>query len=233
MEDSRLRESTNARGSQTDLAQAVEYFERSLAIDASYAPAWAGLAFALMNHAESQTSLEEVLELKRRALEAGEKAVALGPAVASAYVARGYLGAIHDHAWEKARTDLERAIALNPGDGEAYHRYGLVLAAQGRMEDAIAAMSGAVELDPLDAFGWQRLGILYNASGRTARAKDVLGRSLEVSPGHVHAGGYLAQSYLLEGKPREALAVAERSRAHEAFRLLIQASREPRPRDGA
>jgi serine/threonine-protein kinase len=209
-------------GSWDDLAHAVEAFDRSLAIDPSYAPAWAGLAFALTYHAENKERLSEVLEDKRRALEAAEQAVALSPGLARAYVARGYLGAIHGHRWKEAKLDLERAIALGR-DGEAHQLYGFVLAAQGRVPEAIGALKKSAELEPLNVFTWQRLGILYNAVGKFALAQEALRRGVEISPSHLFAGGYLAQSLLLEGKPDEALSVVRELRAHEAFRLLTEA----------
>ncbi len=85
------------RRTQPLLEQAVERFQAVLAADPDYAPAWVGLAEATILLLDSQNtwgnlSREEVVA---RATPALERAIALDPDLADAYVARGLM--YHDH----------------------------------------------------------------------------------------------------------------------------------------
>ncbi len=61
-------------------------------------------------------------------MEAAEKAVALDPVLARAYAVRGLLRMLYQWNWGGARSDLERALAIAPGDALAMKWYGRLLA---------------------------------------------------------------------------------------------------------
>jgi len=50
--------------------------------------------------------------------------------------------------WEKTARELEKAIAVNPNDAQAYHYYGLLHGALGKLEKATELFKHAKELDP-------------------------------------------------------------------------------------
>jgi tetratricopeptide (TPR) repeat protein len=111
--------------------------------------------------------------------------------------------------WVGAKNDIERALALAPGDSYARARYGDLLASLGRLGDAISETSRAAEIDPLSPFAWWRLGGYYNATGQYDLARRAVDRALEAAPGYVYAIRKRAFIDVLAGDPATALAVSE------------------------
>ena len=70
-----------------------------------------------------------------------------------------------------AQADLERALALNPGDSAIQGMYGRLLARVGRLPEAIVAAKKAIELDPLSGWPLDSLGTYLMAGGQFAAAR--------------------------------------------------------------
>ena len=215
------------RGYRDDIRRSVEAFEEALAIDPRYAPAWAGLAWSLEILAGFEpTQLSDLLAMKRRALEAANRAVELGPGQARGYYARGGLRAYYRHEWREAVADLERAISLQGNDSASYRVHGWILGALGRLPDAIASLRKATDLEPLAARGWMILGWLHTSAGDLGQARKAFLRIREIAPDHQIAPYGLAMVHLLEGRAEEALATIRASRAEEEVRLVVEALAE-------
>jgi tetratricopeptide (TPR) repeat protein len=120
--------------------------------------------------------------------------------------------------WQGAHTDLERALALSPGDASTRTQSAILRAALGRLPEAAADARRATELDPLSARSWWILGNIQLRSGRLDLAERALQRSLEISPEHSRAARDLGFIHLLQGRPEAALAAFERS-TDELWRL--------------
>ena len=195
-----------------DYRQATAAYERALALDPEYAPAWAGLAMATYWIANEADTAAAMSEGKGRAMAAAEKAVALAPQLTDAYVVRGFLRGVQRWDWDGARADLERALALNPGDPTIYIRYAqAVLGPRGELSKAIAAAKKATDLDPLSALAWITLGRIYRDDGQLSRAMDAFERSLRIAPHQIYAPFHLANTLVLDKRPAAALAAAELS----------------------
>jgi TolB-like protein/DNA-binding winged helix-turn-helix (wHTH) protein len=124
------------------------YFRQATEIQPDYAAAWAGLAdyygegvadFVL----DPRTSLgpEE---------EAAKRAVALGPDLAEAHQAMAAVYLIGRWDWANADLESQRAISLDPRDGELYYLRSCVLEAMNRNAEAMEAAKKTVELIPLE-----------------------------------------------------------------------------------
>jgi tetratricopeptide (TPR) repeat protein len=77
-------------------------------------------------------------------------------------------------------------------------------------------------VDPLSAVAWWTLGRLYYSDGQLEAAEGALEKSLHIAPEQNFAAGHLAMVRLLQKKPAQSLAAAERSTS-EIFRLLCRA----------
>jgi len=198
-------------GSLESNRRAVMAFERALALDPGYAPAWSGLADALFMLADLDEYSGDMGELERRSLQAADKAVALAPDLADGYSARGWLRVAVKWDWPGARSDLEHALALNPGDAISQLRLGRLDGAIGSLNEASAAASKVAELDPLDADAWLDLGSYRMYTGNFVLARQALDRALEIAPDQFDAVRGRALLSLLDGHTKEALAAFERS----------------------
>ncbi len=205
-----------------DERRAVEAFEKALAIDPAYAPAWSALAVELGNMAGQQKTQAEAVAMLRRALQAAEKAIALAPDLAEGYAARALVRAYLDWDWRGAEDDIHRALALAPGDADTQRRYGILLGMLGRQDEAVAATRRALDLDPLVPANWVNLGGLYVTKGKLALARSAVDRALEISPDMSDAREIAPFLLLLEGQPEGALAATKRA-PNEISRLACTA----------
>jgi adenylate cyclase len=112
---------------QPDMDEAREFYRRAIALDAEYAPAWAGLAMLHALLYEWWGSSDQDLAQADRA---SRIAMELGPELADAHLARAYtlsnLGR-----YDQAREHFEAAIRINPNLFDAYYYYGRAAFAAG------------------------------------------------------------------------------------------------------
>jgi TolB-like protein len=192
------------------LRLAAEAYERALARDPSYAPAWAGLAYTVYHRSDDAPTHAAVMAQRQRARAAAERAVQLAPALAEAVSVRGYLRAFVDYDWAGAQADLDHALKMNPNDADAHRRQASLLAAFGRTKEAIAEARKLVDLDPLGGSSWTKLGLLQQLAGELDGADAAFRRDLERWPGSTPALVGLGRNLLLRSKPADALAVFAR-----------------------
>ncbi|HEV7431641.1 MAG TPA: TIR domain-containing protein, partial [Steroidobacteraceae bacterium] len=208
------------RNSADDSKRAAQVFRKAIALDSAYAAAWAGLADAMFWVADSEPAWTATLPDRTEARAAADKSVALQPDLAYGYLIRALLRVANELDFAGAREDLQRALALEPESAEVLLYYGgTVLTPTGKLPEAIVALRKATKADPLNARAWAFLGgtLIFHGDLRAAHA--ALERSLEISPQQTYAPSWLAQCYLLEGHPAEALKISQRSVA-ESFRLF-------------
>jgi TolB-like protein/Flp pilus assembly protein TadD len=216
-----LGKSSLNRGNQDGLRSALQAYGKAIAIDPNFAAAYAGLGFTEFLVAD-MTGDAEVMQ---RAVTAADRAVALAPDLPDGYVTRGVLRSMHSWDWTGAQADIEKALALDPGDGEAQGLYGHLLASLGRLPEAIATAKKAIKLDPLSGWPWQDLGIYLMASGQIAAARPAISRALELNPEASPMSYSLGLLELLEGHAQEALTVFRRI-GFESFRWCGSAMAE-------
>src|SRR4051812_10530291 len=118
---------------QPDMDQARGLYQRAIALDAEYAPAWAGLAMLYALLYEWWGSTDEDLAQADRACRI---AMELAPELADAHLSRAYtlsnLGR-----YDQAREHFETALRINPNLFDAYYYYGRAAFAAGDIEQSI------------------------------------------------------------------------------------------------
>lgn len=127
---------------QADMDESRQMFERTIALDANYAPAWAGLATVHAQLFEWWGAREDDLQLADRA---SHKAMELAPDLAEAHVARGCVLALRRR-YDEAQTHFEAAARINPQLFDAYYYYGRAAFAHGQVARSADLFRKAAEV---------------------------------------------------------------------------------------
>ncbi len=180
----------------------VGAFEQALALDPTFAPAWAGLASAAVAGMDEGTLAPA--DGFERARAAAAKALALDDTLAEAHVALATVALYHDWSFEEAGAQFARALALDPGRAASHHAYAGFLSAQGRHEEAIAEMETARRLDPLSAAVNGDVGWYFYMARRYDEAIASYRRTLELEPGVRWVRAFLVDALARAGRWKEA-----------------------------
>lgn len=200
----RGRFSWNKR-SDEGMREAIAFFEAAIREDDKYALAWSGLADA---HAIGVDYRTEPVEIGfRKAKELARKALELDNSLAEAHTSLAWVTFIHDWDWVAAEDGFRKAIAANPRYASARQWYAWLLAAMGRMNEAIREGQTAAELDAVSVSIRRGLGSLYFYARDWQQAQLHLRRALAMNPVSTESMTVLAQSLLFGGKAGEAEAV--------------------------
>jgi TolB-like protein len=148
---------------QEGFGRARELFEKALAIDPGYAPAYSGIADSYYGASSIWSKPAEVMPRSRAA---AMKAIELDETLAEAHVSLGVAKTVYDWDWPGAERELKRAIELNPGCAAAHQQYGYYLMAVGRSDEAIASYRRALDLDPLSLVISAQLGFAFYTARR-------------------------------------------------------------------
>jgi len=125
--------------------------------------------------------------------------------------------------WERADQSLQRAIALDPAYTWARDMYAILLAQQGRLDEAIEQLQRARRLDPVTApLGVTDLGFLYSLKGDLESAAEAWQASLELAPDDFRVHRLLGNHFCRRGDFEEAFREFERAMSvvHDRERLL-------------
>lgn len=196
-------------GAPADLMQARECFERALALDASYAPALAGLAnfYAV---AARRGILAPFHETFARTIAYSHQALALDDQLAIPHVHFGVQALyLHDD-WEAAGREFAMAAALEPQYAEGRRFYGVWLGLVNRHDYALREMEAAALLEPDIPHMLSSLAAARLAVGDMDGAEAALVRTLEIDPRHPPARERLLRLYERQHRYGDAVALRER-----------------------
>ena len=185
--------------------KAVEYYERAIAEDSTFARAHAGLAFALEVSPNFTGTPPRALE--QRATQAARRALALDSTLAEAYTA---LGMTHMQAfrWREADQWFRRAVATDPDFAPGGYIYGLYLLRVGRIDEAEEPIRHARHADPLSGTASQMLAYVLSLQGRYDESVVESRRAYELDSSLAVMHSVLAAIMLADGRPDEARALA-------------------------
>jgi TolB-like protein len=193
------------------VAGAVTTFERVVAADPGFAPAYASLAaaYALWS-SYGHAGAPDPYTAYSRALAHADRAILLDRDAAAAYAARGY---VLTRAWAPlpvAEADFHRALALQPSSADTHGWYAHLLVREHRYDEGLAAAARAIELDPV-APG-RRVGYAVDAlaARRYADARREARHAHVLEPGLVWPRALEAMAALLMDDPAGCLDVAPR-----------------------
>jgi tetratricopeptide (TPR) repeat protein len=162
-----------------ELATALGYYQKAIALDPDFAEAHAGYARVAI---EILLGLNTFLTLsaddaRQRAYDSITRALALDPELPRAHIVLGLLQMLdgnNNEAIESAR----KAVSLDPNSAEAFANLALVLTVAGRPTESVPAMETALRLDPNPPSGFLYIwGRVLFMNGKYEQALDVLLRA--------------------------------------------------------
>jgi DNA-binding winged helix-turn-helix (wHTH) protein/TolB-like protein len=187
-----------------ELQQAIEFFNRAIAIDPNYGAAYAGLAdcynmLVVYGRLQPKEGFPKAKEAAARALEIDESS-------AEAHTSMAFIKFRWD--WDRAATEREfqEAIKLKPAYAPAHQWYSSYLVAVERFDEAIAEAKRTEELEPLSFVGSSHLGWIYYLSGQNDKAIEQCRKILELDASSFPARRYLGLAYEAKGMYPEAIA---------------------------
>lgn len=142
------------------LPQAIEAFERAVAIDSSDSRAQAGLSRAHYFLAFFGDIPPGIAFARMR--RAATAALAHDSLLAEAHGQMALVKMLQEWDWAGAEQEFRRALELSPNDAQIHHDYAHFLLALGRQRESLAETGKAVSLDPanpmlISCMGWHSL----------------------------------------------------------------------------
>jgi len=165
-------------------------------------------AYELVNKG---TSLEG-LGRSEEALACYDRALALNPQVAAAWLNKG-LPLTSLGRFEEALASYDRALALNPQYAKAWTNKGHVLMSLGRSEEALASYDRALDIAPQYAKAWTNKGNALERLGRHGEALASYDRTLAANPQDAEVWNNKGIMLMRLGRHEEALACYDRALA--------------------
>jgi TolB-like protein/Tfp pilus assembly protein PilF len=199
------------RTSESELSQAIDYYQRAIRKDPNYAPAYASLAdayilLALLNEAEPSDAM-------KRAEHAARSAVRTGDTLAHAHSALASVLALYSWDWAAAKNEFHRAIELDPNDSHIRQQYAMrYLVPHGNFDSALFDLQLAEQMDHFSANVMLNRGRVHYFKRDFTRAVQAFRSATELDQEFELAPLALAEAYL------------QSSSSDEAFRTLREAS---------
>jgi len=194
---------------------ARQKYQKSIALDPGYAPAYAGLAGTYLLdawHGWSETP-EQSMAL---AMQYAQKCVTLDESLSYAHAALGIIYLVL-RKWDKAIEESETAVSLSPNSADSVAMLAVTYKTVGRVENALSMLEKAMRLNPMPP-NWylHEFGTCYRIMGRYEEAIVVLKRNLNRSPDYLNSRLNLIATYVMSGE--------EEAARIEAVKVLKQSS---------
>ena len=190
-----------------NLELAAEYFRQAIALDSSYARAWAGLAdtYGLFDYFGVRRPPRDTAYARAKA--AAYKAIALDSTLAEPHASLNQILRYGYWDWAGSEREIRKAIALDPNYATAHQWLGEHLLDVGRAPEAVAEGRIAVQLDPLAQPIQNFLGLALWLSGRNDEAIQLFQAELAKDSSRAGPWYNLANVYISVGRLDDALAL--------------------------
>jgi TolB-like protein/tetratricopeptide (TPR) repeat protein len=199
----RGRQQWNGR-TPASLRTAIDYFQRAIRRDGTYAPAHAGLADCwaiLVDH-----GIIAPADGLPPARAAASRALRLDPRLAEAHASVALVNQL-EWRWTAAASGFRDALELNPGCIPARQRLALLFAWRGRFDEARSELRHARRADPLSPVLAASEAWVEYCAGRHEDAIAITWRLLGDDPAATQALAPLALALAATGRAADAVAV--------------------------
>ncbi len=189
------------------LRKCIAYGAEALAIDSTYAPAYAltALCWNILPHIASVAPKDGF----PKALAASSRALELDESLADAHFARAWALATYKWDWAGAEQEYRSGLELNPGSSYGHGRFGWFLSWLGRDEEALAEKIRAEELSPTDPNAIEGLAMVHYVGRRYDAAVTTARRAIDIDPTFAFGYARLGWGYMGKGMYAEAIAALE------------------------
>ncbi len=202
------------------IPKAVEYLEQAVALDSTFAQAWAALghSYLLMD----RVSLWKRDYAYNRMKQALDKALELDPNHAQAHACLGIYQWDYLNDLAAAEASYRRALELDPDNTYALYEYGLDLIWWGRPDEAMVRLRRGHELNPLSPQPLLGISWVYLFTRQYDKGLEYSQAVLELAPDNIFALGNIpwAKFAILMQQGRYAEAAAGAGKAGDLFRQL-------------
>ena len=197
------------RQTQSDNDSAIQSLNRAVEADPEFAGGWAELAQAYVWKLFLFAPNEK--DLQQKAFVAVEKALALDPDLAEAYLARGRLlwTPANHFPHDQAIQEYRRALALNPSLDEARNQLAVVLGHVGLEDEALAELDQALKTNPGNTLARFRVGEILLFKGEHEKALAAL-RNVPAETNPSLVGHQIVLALFDLGRKDEAAATLEK-----------------------
>jgi serine/threonine-protein kinase len=186
-----------------DHKKAAEYFNQAIAIDPTFALAYAGLGDAY--GASATNGWISPREGYPKAKLAVKRALEFDDTLAEAHTTAGAITMFYDLDWAAAEREYRRAIELNPNYEITYEVYAYLLSATGRLDEGIATAQRGLQVDPLSVVLSNDVGGAFYLARRYDEAIKQYQKSIELDPNDSGEHLNLGEVYDLKGMHEEAI----------------------------
>jgi TolB-like protein/cytochrome c-type biogenesis protein CcmH/NrfG len=182
--------------------RAAELLEEVVRLDPESAAAQASLAFAYISVPLLEGPSSPFVELGRRA---ARRALDLDPGIAEAHSVMARILVHFD--WDVDGSDRasRRALELDPTNPFVLHCYSLMLADQGRFEEALRLADRALSLDPASVLANRDKAIILYLARRYEECAEQCRRTLELDPYYASVYVFLGRAYEHLDRPGDAV----------------------------
>lgn len=191
------------------LIKAIEYFDAAIAIDPTYAMAFADKAFSYMNLSDFGWQTGE--KIRSQVLETAQKAIQLDDEIAESNLAMGRIKLHWDWKISEAMNYFEKALAINPNNGQSHIQIGFCKQFLADNESAMNHARIAESLDPFSLLNRYYIAGIQLYSGHNDEAlkngKKMIDLEQNFPGGHTIVGNALAN----KGSMKEALLEHEKA----------------------
>jgi len=185
---------------------AKDYFDQSIAKDATYAPAYSGLADTYALLGDWQYAVMSTKEALPKAKAAATKALELDNTLGEAHTSLAFCLDGFDWDFVSAEKQFQQAVELSPNYATAHHWYAWHLGLLGRYDEAIAEMRKAESLDPLSLIINADLAELLMLAHSYDESIQQSRKTIQMDSNFALAHNQLGQAYLQKQMPAEAIA---------------------------
>ena len=197
--------------------EAIEMFKEALALDSSFALAYAGLSLCYSQYHNSGWDYDEKWLVLAET--AAKKAITLDGNSAEAHFALGFVYE-RRQAYDEMEYEMRKVLELNPNHAHAHDSMGDVLhRAKGQLEEALHEYGAALMTDPFLLPSYWNIADVKIKQGKYGAAREMLLRSLTLHENHDITMTNLGKVYRLQREYERAVDVLRRTVALNPSRI--------------